>query len=112
MSSPLRFRVGSKLGVSFALRLPPGAIVEKDGRKAEGTIAAWSAIGVRSIVKDFWQDKSGAWRDSIHFYELAPGADENRIACDEFYIAGPFTIVRTEKDANRANEEWKAFAPR
>jgi hypothetical protein len=112
MSSPLRFRVGSKLGVNFNLRLPPGAIVEKDGRKAEGTISEWSAIAVRSIVKDFWQDKSGAWRDSIHFYELAPGVEENRIGWDEFYIAGPFTIVRQEKDTQRANEAWKAFTPR
>jgi len=109
MSSPLRFRVGSKLGFNFNLRLPPGAVVEKDGKKAEGTIAEWSSIGVRSIVKDFWQDKAGNWRDSIHFHELAPGEDENRITCDEFFVTGAFTVVREEKDANRANEAWRAF---
>jgi hypothetical protein len=112
MSSPLRFRIGSKFGIIFHARLPPNAVVTTHGKVAEGTVSEWNAIAVRSILKDHWQDKHGQWRDSIYFYELAPGAEENRIECDEFYVVGGFVIVRMEKEGNRATEAWKGFAAR
>jgi hypothetical protein len=112
MSSPLRFRLGSKFGIIFHARMPPTAAVTSPGKIAEGIVTEWSSVAVRSILKDHWQDKHGQWRDSVYFYEIAPGPDENRIECDEFYVAGMFAIVRHEKEFNRAVEAWKAFVPR
>ncbi|MFZ5893403.1 MAG: hypothetical protein ACOY0T_20245 [Myxococcota bacterium] len=112
MSSPLRFRIGSKFGIIFHARLPASAEIASRGKIVDGVVTEWASVAVRSILKDHWQDKHGQWRDSIYFYELAPGDEENRIAVDEFYVEGSFAIVRHEKDPNRAIEAWKAFVAR
>ncbi|MFZ5895538.1 MAG: hypothetical protein ACOY0T_31060 [Myxococcota bacterium] len=112
MSSPLRFRVGTKFGIAFQARLPSNAQLVRKGTGAEGLLTDWAAVGVRSILKDHWQDGQGRWQDSVYFYELAPGDEDNRIAVDEFYVAGGFTIVRHETVPHRANDAWKAFVAR
>lgn len=112
MSSPLRFRAGSKFGVSFQVSPPATAEVIRKGKIVEGTVATWSRVGVRSILKDQWQDQSGRWRDSIYFYELEPAEHENRIECDEFFVSGPFAIALRETEALRAQAAWKAFSAR
>ena len=112
MSSHLRFRAGSKLGVSFQVSHPAIADLVRSGSVVEGTIPVWSCVGIRSIVKDHWQDKSGNWRDSIHFYEIEPAERNSRIQNDEFFLSGQFAIVRQEKDAVRALAAWKDFTAR
>jgi hypothetical protein len=109
MTAPLRIHFGSKPGFAFNVRYAPtAAVTTEDGVTS---ISAWSSVGVRSIVKNHWQDNAGVWRDSIYFYELGASDTENRISCDEFYVAGPFSIVRHEKDANRAQTAWRDFTP-
>ena len=107
MGAPLQLHFGSKSGFAFNVRYAPTVDVQTQGGVT--TIAGWSSVGVRSIIKNHWQDNAGAWRDSIHFYELGAAEVENRISCDEFYVAGPFRIVRHEKDANRAQAAWREF---
>lgn len=109
MDARLRIHFGSKPGFAFNVRYAPSVNVSTEDEVT--AITGWASVGVRSIIKDHWQDNSGTWRDSIHFYELVPGATEERIACDEFYVAGPFSVVRHEKDANRAQAAWRDFKP-
>ena len=112
MSFPLRFRAGNKFGMSFNVRHPPNATVARAGKFVEGTVHEWSAVGIRSIMKDHWQESSGRWRDSIHFYELVPDQHENRVELDEFFVAGGFKVIRRETEASRAHAAWREFKAR
>lgn len=107
--TPLRFRAGSKLGVTFFVAHNQDINVARNARGVEGVITEWRRVGIKSIVKDHWQDKSGRWRDSVYFYEIEPGPDENRVELDEYYVRGCFQIVRHEKDMSRALAAWKDF---
>ena len=109
MGDPLHFRAGSKFGITFQVRHAGNAVLTQRGKIIEGDIPRWSRVGVRSIVKDQWQDKAGVWRDSIQFYELVPDGDNNRIDCDEFFVSGPFAILRHETVPTRALEAWRDF---
>ena len=109
MSDPLHFRAGSKFGITFQVRHPGNAMITQQGKIIEGDIPSWSRVGVRSIVKDQWQDGAGVWRDSIQFYELVAGGENNRIDCDEFFVSGAFAILRHETEPARALASWKAF---
>ena len=111
MSSPLHYRNGQKFGLVFSVRHAGEPEHRNLDVGFEKIILDWHAVGVRTILKDHWQDGAGQWRDSIYFYELEPGPEENRIEQDEFYIAGRFTIARQEKVAARALQAWKAFTP-
>jgi hypothetical protein len=111
MSAALNFRAGSKFGVTFQVRYAQQVAVTKQGSTVQGTITHWARVGVRTILKDDWQDDAGNWHDSIRFYELEPASDENRIALDEFYVAGPFVVTRREANGPRATAAWKAFTP-
>lgn len=111
MSSPLQFRAGNKFGVTFQVRHAQQIDVLKEGSTVQGTITDWARVGVRSILKDDWQDQAGRWHDSIRFYELEPGEEENRLELDEFYVAGRFKVVRQETNGTRATAAWKAFKP-
>ena len=111
MSSPLHYRNGQKFGLVFSVRHTGDPERRSLGAGFEKIIHNWRTVGVRTIIKDHWQDGSGAWRDSIYFYELEPGLEENRIEQDEFYIAGRFSITRQEKNAAMALQAWKAFVP-
>jgi hypothetical protein len=98
--------------VVFNVRHPPNATVARSGKLVEGTVHEWSAVGIRSILKDHWQDRSGRWRDSIYFYELAPDEHENRVEFDEFFVAGSFRVARQETEASRAQAAWRDFTAR
>jgi len=112
MGTPLRFRSGSKLGRNFQVKHVSVAPVIKDGGARIGEVADWSAVAVRSVKKKSWQDAAGNWRDSVYFYELAPASEDNKIAFDEYFIEGRFSIVRHETDAERARDAWHDFVPR
>ena len=112
MSTPLRFRSGSKLGRNFQLKHVASGTVAKDRGARLGVLTDWTAVAVRSVKKDNWQDLAGNWRDSVYFYELAAADEENRIEFDEYYVEGRFRIVREEHDAQRAREAWHSFSPR
>jgi len=112
MSIPLRFRSGSRQGRNFQVKCVHRVGVVKSGGTQEGQIIDWTSVGVRSVKKQNWQDRSGTWRDSVYFYELAPGEEENKIALDEYFVEGRFTVVRQEADAQRATGAWHAFDPK
>jgi hypothetical protein len=101
--------VGSKFGVVFNVRHAGAA--DFDPTTLQNALSEWRSVAVRSILKDHWQDRTGRWRDSIHFFELEPADEENRIELQEFYVAGRFRVVREETDAARAVAAWKAFTP-
>lgn len=60
----------------------------------KGHFQGWSRAAVKSVMKE---------HNSIFFWEIEPGPDENVIEMDEFYIRGHFRIVRklTERKAAR-----------
>ena len=112
MSTPLRFRSGSKLGRNFQLKHVPSGTVIKDGGARLGVLTDWAAVALRSVKKHNWQDAAGNWRDTVYFYELAPADEVNRIEFDEYFVEGCFRVVRQETDAERAVDAWHAFQPR
>jgi hypothetical protein len=78
----------------------------------EGTGVDWACVGIRSVKKQNWQDLAGVWRDSVHFYEIAPADEESRIELDEYFVEGQFRVVRQVTDAQLALAEWHAFEPK
>jgi hypothetical protein len=59
-----------------------------------------------------YQDLAGVWRDSVHFYEVAPADEENRIELDGYFVEGQFRVVGQVNDAQLALAEWRAFVPK
>jgi len=112
MSTPLRFRSGSKLGRNFQVKHASSGTVVKEAGARIGVIPEWSAVAVRSVKKKNWRDAAGNWRDSVYFYELAPADSENKLTFDEYFVEGRFHIVRQETDAQRAHDAWHDFVPR
>ena|SRR5688500_9454363 len=112
MNAPLKFRSGNRTGRNFQIKCVQRADVVSEGGAKVGNIVEWEAVGVRSVKKQSWQDQAGNWRDSVHFYELAPSDEENRIQLDEFFVEGRFKVVRTETDVQRALAAWHEFEPR
>jgi len=112
MSTPLRFRSGSRQGRNFQLKCVQRADVVKQAGTQEGTVVDWASVGIRSVKKQSWQDRAGVWRDSVHFYELVPADEENRVELDEYFVEGRFAVVRQVVDAQLALAEWHAFEPK
>ena len=112
MSIPLRFRSGSRQGRNFQLKCVRRADVVKQAGTQEGTIVDWACVGIRSVKKQNWQDLAGIWRDSVHFYEIAPGNEDSRVELDEYFVEGRFSIVRHVVDAQLALAAWHAFQPK
>jgi hypothetical protein len=78
----------------------------------EGTVVDWARVGMRSIKKQNWQHLAGVWRDSVHFYEVAPADEESRIELDEYFVEGQFRVVGQVPDAQLALAEWHALEPK
>jgi hypothetical protein len=72
----------------------------------EAAFVRWKRVGVITGVKG----AEGA-PDSYRFFvlELDPGAGEQTIELQGFYVRGPFRVVEKVNNARRAREAWEAF---
>lgn len=98
---PLTICAGSSPGTSFRVKHPGARELERKGRAVVSQVEEWSRVAVLS---------GGEGRH--RFFELEPVASgEERIKLGEFYVEGPFRIVKKINNPREAREAYKVFEP-
>lgn len=101
-AAALEVRMGSATGASLSVKAKhPIDVDEQIGNVNHGRISSWKRVVVRTTGEG---GKKRAW-------VLVPGADENQITHDEFFVRGRFTIAMSANNPRSADDVWKSTQP-
>lgn len=97
----LEVRCGSNNEAQFNVKTPRQLVSTRRSKGAViGTADAWERVAVLA-AKD----------DGARLFVLQPADEMNELEFEGFYVRGWFIVTRTENNARRAREAFKAFKP-